>query len=224
MVRNLAGTLVVCILLSACSSGAENVEMETKPAVSEMYPVDETNQLLVDEIENREVAILAGGCFWCIETPFDKVEGVDEAISGYTGGDTPKPTYQDVAYGKTTHVEAVAVIFDPEVITYSEVLDIFWRQINPTDPGGQFADRGHHYTTSVYYRNDGQKTAAEASFKALRESGKFDQPIVTRLEAAGPFYVAEEYHQDYSQKNPDHYKRYHYGSGRGPYIEQTWGD
>jgi len=168
-------------------------------------------------------ATFAGGCFWCVESAFDGVGGVLEAVSGYTGGSEPDPTYEEVSSGKTGHVEAVRIRFDPGSISYEELLDIFWRQIDPTDPGGQFADRGSQYRTFVFYHDDEQKKLAEQSRTALQESGRFDAPIVTEIVPAGPFYRAEEYHQDYHLKHPMEYKRYRYGSGRTPFLERVWG-
>ena len=165
-------------------------------------------------------AIFAGGCFWCVESAFDDVDGVAQAVSGYTGGDTLDPTYEDHA----DHVEAVEVIYDPKQITYEELLNIFWRQINPTDSGGQFADRGHSYTTAIFYGNDEEKLLAEKSKEELGDSGKYDAPIVTPILPAKEFYLAEEYHQDYHTKNPIRYKYYRNGSGRTDYLEEVWGE
>jgi len=170
-----------------------------------------------------EVATLAGGCFWCVESAFDDVEGVIEAVSGYTGGEQPSPTYEEVSSGGSGHVEAVRVRFDPATIGYDEVLEIFWRQIDPTDSGGQFADRGSQYRTYVFVHDARQRELAELSSEALGRSGRFDGPIVTEIVDAGPFYEAEEYHQDYHHKHPEQYKRYRYGSGRTPYLERIWG-
>ncbi|MDH3628918.1 MAG: peptide-methionine (S)-S-oxide reductase MsrA [Acidobacteriota bacterium] len=170
------------------------------------------------------VATFAGGCFWCIESAFDDVEGVVSAVSGYTGGSFPNPTYKDVSYGKTDHLEAVQVRFDASRISYRELLDIFWRQINPTDDGGQFADRGSQYRTAIFVHDDDQRAAAEATKKAIAEGGRFDGPIVTPIVEATRFYEAEEYHQDYHVKNPTAYKRYRDGSGRTGFLQSIWGD
>jgi len=170
-----------------------------------------------------EVATLAGGCFWCVESAFDDVPGVIDAVSGYTGGKQPNPTYEEVSSGETGHVESVRVRFDPEKISYEEILEIFWRQIDPTDPGGQFADRGSQYRTFIFVHDARQRELAELSREALAKSGRFDKPIVTEIVDAGPFYEAEEYHQDYHSKHPAQYKRYRYASGRTPYLERIWG-
>jgi peptide methionine sulfoxide reductase msrA/msrB len=170
----------------------------------------------------QEKAIFAGGCFWCMEPPFEKLDGVKEAISGYTGGMKPDPTYQEVSSGTTGHVEAVEVIYDPAKVSYERLLDVFWRQIDPTDGGGQFVDRGSSYVTGIFYFTEEQRRLAEASKQALERSGRFDKPIVTPISAAGPFYRAEEYHQDYYKKNPIRYKFYRHNSGRDQYLGRVW--
>ena len=167
-------------------------------------------------------ATFAGGCFWCIEAPFDKVEGVVSAVSGYTGGKRENPTYKQVSSGRTKHIESVLVTFDPEVVSYSQLLDIYWRQFDPTDLGGSFYDRGHQYTSAIFYHDEEQRTLAKASKQALDASGRFDKPIVTPIRPATTFYPAEEDHQDYYRKKPQHYKRYRRGSGRDRFIEETW--
>jgi peptide methionine sulfoxide reductase msrA/msrB len=171
-----------------------------------------------------ELAILAGGCFWCTAGAFNGVPGVVEAISGYTGGEKPNPTYEDVSTGDTGHFESIEVRFDPAKITYAQILDIFWRQIDPTDAGGQFADRGSQYRAAIFYRDETQRRTAEASKKALEAAHWFDQPIATLILPARPFYRAEEYHQGYCAKHPVEYKAYKWGSGREPFIERVWKD
>ena len=168
-------------------------------------------------------ATFAGGCFWCIEAPFDEVEGVAEAVSGYTGGERENPSYEEVSSGATRHIESVLVTFDPEVVSYSQLLEVFWRQFDPTDAGGSFYDRGHQYSSAIFYHDEEQRALAEASKQALDASGRFDKPIVTPIRPATIFYPAEEYHQDYYLKNSRHYKRYRRGSGRDRFIEKTWG-
>jgi peptide methionine sulfoxide reductase msrA/msrB len=167
-------------------------------------------------------ATFAGGCFWCMEPPFEKLEGVKEVISGYTGGHKVNPTYKEVSAGTTGHVEAVEVIYDPSKITYKELLDVFWRQIDPTDSGGQFVDRGSSYVTGIFYHDEEQKRLAEQSKAELDASGRFDKPIVTPIRKAGPFYRAEEYHQDYYKKNPIRYKFYRFNSGRDRFLDKVW--
>lgn len=166
-----------------------------------------------------EKATFAGGCFWCMTPPFEKLDGVKEVVSGYTGGHTVNPTYEDVTSETTGHRESVEITFDPAKISYEKLLDVFWRQINPTDAGGQFVDRGPSYESVIFYHSEEQKRLAEESKKKLERSGRFDRPIVTEILPSGPFYKAEEYHQDYWKKNPIRYKFYRYNSGRGP---STW--
>nr|WP_039948581.1 peptide-methionine (S)-S-oxide reductase MsrA [Leptospira fainei] len=175
------------------------------------------------EGEKLETAIFAGGCFWCMEGPFEKLPGVISVVSGYSGGKEKNPTYEDVGYGRTGHRESVLITYDPKKIKYETLLDTFWQQIDPTDNGGQFADRGSQYRTAIFYKNDIQKKLATASKQALISSGKFSKPIVVELLPAGEFYNAEEYHQDYYKKNPEHYKSYRKGSGREEYLKKTWG-
>ncbi|HUI67500.1 MAG TPA: peptide-methionine (S)-S-oxide reductase MsrA [Nitrospirota bacterium] len=170
-----------------------------------------------------EKAIFAGGCFWCMVPPFEKLDGVSEVISGYTGGHKVNPTYEEVSSGTTGHMEAVEITYDPTRVTYEKLLDVFWRQINPTDAGGQFVDRGSSYKSAIFYTNEEQKKLAEKSKKELEQSGRFDKPIVTEIRPAGPFYRAEEYHQDYWKKNPIRYKFYRYNSGRDQYLAKVWG-
>lgn len=177
----------------------------------------------VSDAANTEKATFAGGCFWCISSAFSGHKGVREAVAGYTGGTKEHPTYEEVSTGKTGHFEAVQVTFDPAEISYDELLDIFWRQIDPTDKTGQFADRGSQYRTAIFYHTPEQRAAAERSKKALQESGRFRKPIATDILPAGQFYPAEDYHQNYDKKNPLRYKLYRSGSGRDRFIQETWG-
>jgi len=170
-----------------------------------------------------EKATFAGGCFWCMTPPFEKLDGVTAVISGYTGGHTVNPTYEDVTSETTGHMESVEITYDPSKVSYEKLLDVFWRQINPTDAGGSFVDRGPSYKSAIFYHNEEQKKLAEKSKKELERSGRFDKPIVTEILPAGPFYRAEEYHQDYWKKNPVRYKFYRYNSGRDQYIAKVWG-
>ncbi len=173
---------------------------------------------------NLKTATFAGGCFWCIESDFEKYNGVVEAISGYTGGHTEKPSYQEVSAGKTGHTEAVQVRYDPKKITYNELLDIFWKHMDPTDASGQFADRGSQYRPAIFYHDDEQKQLALTSRKALEESGRFDRSIATEITAFTKFYTAEDYHQDYYNKNPIRYKFYRANSGRDHFLRRIWKD
>jgi peptide methionine sulfoxide reductase msrA/msrB len=172
--------------------------------------------------DNKRSVVFAGGCFWCTESDFEKVDGVIEAVSGYTGGRMENPTYKQVSAGGTGHIEAVKVTYDPDKVSYEQLLEIFWRTIDPTDPGGQFVDRGAQYRSAIFYANDEERQQAEASKKALAASGRFDRPVVTEILPLGPFYVAEDYHQDYYKKNPLRYKWYRSGSGRDRFLEMTW--
>ena len=168
-------------------------------------------------------ATFAGGCFWCMEPPFEKLPGVMSVTSGYTGGKESAPSYEQVSAGRTGHVEAVEVRYDPAAISYEYLLKVFWRQIDPTDDGGQFADRGKQYRTAIFVYDQKHRELAEASKRDLEKSGIFKAPIVTPIRWAQPFYPAEGYHQDYYKKNPDHYKRYRSGSGREAFLESVWG-
>jgi len=172
--------------------------------------------------ERLALATFAGGCFWCMVSPFDKMPGVIRVVSGYTGGHKENPTYEEVCAGTTGHAEAVQITFDPSRISYRSLLDIFWRQIDPTDPGGQFADRGDSYRTAIFYHDEEQRRLAEESKRELEQSGKFDKPIVTEILPAGPFWPAEEYHQDYYRKNPLRYWLYRTGSGREDFLARHW--
>jgi peptide methionine sulfoxide reductase msrA/msrB len=177
----------------------------------------------VKEDKMLRVATFAGGCFWCTESDFEKVPGVAKAVSGYTGGKKENPTYEEVSSGSTGHVEAVQVFYDPAKVTYGELLDFFWRHIDPTDPGGQFVDRGSQYRSIIFYQNEEEKRIAEKSREALDKSGKFNKPIVTEILPFTKFYDAEEYHQDYYKKNPIRYKYYRHASGRDQFIKKVWG-
>ncbi|MEN8686685.1 MAG: peptide-methionine (S)-S-oxide reductase MsrA [Desulfuromonadales bacterium] len=168
-------------------------------------------------------AIFAGGCFWCMEPPFEKLEGVHAVVSGYIDGHKENPTYQEVSAGTTGHTEAVEITYDPSKISFAELLEVFWMNIDPTDAGGQFVDRGSQYRTGIYYLDDEQKQLAEASKQRLGKSGRFDSPIVTEIVAATRFYPAEDYHQDYYKESPVRYKFYRYNSGRDQFINRVWG-
>lgn len=169
-------------------------------------------------------AIFAGGCFWCIEASMEKVKGVKEAISGYTGGTIENPTYKQVGSGKTNHTEAVKVIYDPKKISYDELLDQFWKQFDPTDADGSFVDRGRQYRPGIFYATEEEKQLAIASRDALDVSGPFDKPVATEITALTKFWKAEKYHQDYYKVNPIRYNYYRFGSGRDQWLEKTWGD
>ena len=171
----------------------------------------------------KQLATFAGGCFWCMEPPFEVKKGVVEVVAGYTGGHVVNPTYELVCTGETGHAETVQITFDPDQVTYQELLDIFWRNIDPTTEDAQFADQGTQYRTAIFYHSEEQKKLAQASKDKLAASGKFKSPIVTEIVPAAVFYRAEEYHQDYFKKQPFRYKNYSVGSGRAGFIKKTWG-
>ena len=171
-----------------------------------------------------ELATFAGGCFWCMERPFEELDGVIDVTAGYAGGLEKDATYERVSTGKTGHCEAVQVTYDPARATYRQLLDIYWRNVDPTDPGGSFADLGSQYRSVIFYHTDEQKRLAEASKKELTESGRFDRPIVTKILPFPRFYPAEEYHQDYARKNPTRYETYRVGSGRERFLKHVWDD
>ncbi|MDQ6655576.1 MAG: peptide-methionine (S)-S-oxide reductase MsrA [Verrucomicrobiota bacterium] len=170
-----------------------------------------------------KTAIFAGGCFWCMQPPFDHANGVTKTVVGYTGGEKSTANYSAVSNHKTQHRESIEVTYDPSKISYDQLLDIFWRNINPTQADGQFADIGLSYQAAIYYANDEEKRAAEASKQKLAQSGKFQKPIATEILPAQPFYPAEDYHQKYYLKNPAEFEAYHVGSGRVSFLEKVWG-
>ncbi|WP_458411574.1 peptide-methionine (S)-S-oxide reductase MsrA [Schinkia sp. CFF1] len=172
--------------------------------------------------EQYKLATFAGGCFWCMVSPFDEQPGIKEVVSGYTGGHKENPTYEEVCSDTTGHFEAVQITYDPAVFPYKKLLDLFWQQIDPTDAGGQFHDRGQSYQTAIFYHDEEQRKEAEASKQELSDSGRFQKPIVTEILPAGPFYQAEEKHQHYYKKNPFHYNHYKEGSGRARFIHEHW--
>lgn len=178
-------------------------------------------QYSADEIES---AVFAGGCFWCMESAFERVDGVISVESGYTGGHKANPTYREVTSKTTGHVEAVRVIYVPARISYNDLLEVFWRSVDPTDAGGQFSDRGSSYESAIFVANDEERQLAEASKANLGKAGLFKKPIVTPILDADTFYLAEDYHQDYYKTNASHYNRYANGSGRTRFINRTWGD
>ncbi|MBI5586724.1 MAG: peptide-methionine (S)-S-oxide reductase MsrA [Deltaproteobacteria bacterium] len=171
---------------------------------------------------NLKIATLAGGCFWCIEADLEKLAGVAKVISGYTGGSQENPTYEEVSAGGTGHVEAVQVYYDPDRISYEQLLDVFWRHIDPTDPGGQFVDRGSQYRSVIFYHDEEQKRNAENSKESLNKSGRFSKPVATEIKAFSRFFPAEDYHQDYYKKNPLRYQYYRHGSGRDQFLKKAW--
>ena len=172
--------------------------------------------------QETQSAVFAGGCFWCTESDFEKVDGVTEVLSGYTGGTVANPTYKQVSRGGTGHVEAVKVIYDPSKVTYEKLLEVFWRHVDPTDGGGQFVDRGDQYRSVIFYADEDERVLAEASKKNLAATGPFGKPIATEILPLGPFYTAEDYHQDYYKRNPIRYRWYRSRSGRDQFLEKVW--
>ena len=197
-------TLCSLLLISACAESKQSAQSLTTSELS--------------------IATFAGGCFWCVESDFEKVPGVRQVISGFSGGKIVNPSYQQVSAGTTRHVEAVQVYYDPKVISYDDLLQAFWRQIDPTDSQGQFVDRGRHYRPVIFYHDQEQQQLAELSKQNLQDSGRFDKPITTEIIPFKNFYAAEDYHQDYYLNNPLRYKYYRYNSGRDQYLSKTWGD
>lgn len=167
-------------------------------------------------------AVFAGGCFWCMVQPFDTLPGIEAVISGYTGGHVENPTYEQVVSGTTGHTEAVEITYDSSKISYKELVEIYWRQTDPTDAGGQFADRGDSYRPVIYYSDEAEKQIAEKSKEDLEKNGPFSDKIVTNIEPRETFYPAEDYHQDFYKKEPTHYQQYSVGSGRTPFLDQHW--
>lgn len=180
--------------------------------------------LEVDVQDTREKATFAGGCFWCMEEPFEVIEGVNEAVVGYIGGVEENPTYEEVSVGDTSHVEAVQIVYDPNLVTYEDLLQVFWRQIDPTDDEGQFVDRGDQYRSGIFFHDENQQTLAEDSKKQLNESNRFDEEIVTKVKPATTFFKAEEYHQNFYVENSVRYEFYRNNSGRDEFLDEFWED
>lgn len=202
----LAGVLLMLATLSACAQGEGNAAAQ-QPAA-----------------DKAAVAIFAGGCFWCMEPPYDKLPGVISTTSGYIGGRVANPTYEQVSAGRTGHTEAVQVRYDPTKVTYAKLLEVFWRNIDPLAVDRQFCDVGSQYRSEIFYTDAEQRRLAEASKRALEKSGRFDQPIATKITAASTFYPAEGYHQDYYEKNPVRYKFYRWNCGRDQRLQELWGE
>lgn len=185
---------------------------------------EQLNTALQDFDGEYEIATFAGGCFWCVEAAYEEYDGVIKAVSGYAGGDKDNAQYEKVAAGQTDHYESVQIYYDPKRITYNDLLEVFWRQIDPTDAEGSFVDRGPQYRSAIFYHDDMQKMMADASQAKLEQLGMYDKPIVTEILPFREFFIAEEYHQDYYKKNKLHYKTYRFGSGRDQYRKEVWGD
>lgn len=227
--------LIVLALTLGCQS-TNNGETKSDPTASEPRSEPETESESQAEVKRKgisttpqqlapakmAIATFAGGCFWCMEYPFESIPGVKEVYSGYTAGPEENPTYKQVAGGQTGHTEAVRVVYNPDVVSYDLLLKVFWRNINPTQKDGQFVDRGAQYRSGIYWHDEAQKKAALESKARIAE--KFDDPIQTEIEEAGPFYAAEDYHQNFYEKSKAHYQRYRKGSGRDEYLEEVWGE
>lgn len=203
--------MVAALLLFACQSSEQNGQ---NPGSAQARPVD---------TKNLATATFAGGCFWCMEPPFEKLAGVISVTSGYTGGQKLDPTYEEVSAGGTGHAESVQVLYDSTQITYAQLLEVFWHNIDPVAVNRQFCDAGSQYRSAIFFHNEEQKGWAEASKQELEQSGRFDRPIATEIVAASTFYPAEEYHQDFYKKNPLRYKAYRAGCGRDRRLEELWG-
>ncbi|MGD6802856.1 peptide-methionine (S)-S-oxide reductase MsrA [Rossellomorea vietnamensis] len=173
-------------------------------------------------MKQTEIATFAGGCFWCMVKPFDQLPGIQAVVSGYSGGHVIDPSYEDVKRGDSGHYEVVQITFDPALFPYKQLLDLYWPQIDPTDDGGQFQDRGESYRTAIFYHNEQQRQMAEESKREVEQSGRFKKPIVTKILPSAPFYPAEDYHQDFYKKNPKEYKEDRAQSGRDEFIESNW--
>lgn len=208
---------MMLIMSAACEQPGEHINSSAASPSANQHAGSPAGSSVTD------IAIFAGGCFWCTEADFDKVPGVVSTTSGYIGGKVANPTYKQVSSGKTGHIEAVQVRFDPEKTSFAKLLIAFWPTIDPLTPNGQFCDEGSQYRSAIFYRNGDQKRQAEASKAELEASGRFTQPIVTEISPATEFYPAEEYHQDYYKKNPVRYSYYRNGCGRDARLAQVWG-
>ncbi len=227
--------LLLSTLLAACSTGdTGDTGSEVRSSVESQGGAPSGQIATLDDVTNapqdgetapitKAVATFAGGCFWCMELPFEELPGVSAVVSGYTGGSTDFPTYKQVCTGTTGHTEAVQIHYDPSRVDYATLLEVFWRQVDPTDLGGQFVDRGSQYRPEIFFHDAEQKKVAEASKAALDASGRLDGPVVVAITPFELFYEAEEYHQDYYDKSPSNYKRYRTGSGRDRFLDKTWG-
>lgn len=214
----LSGLLIAVLTIGISKSGSNPGKGKGEPSTMQEKTITR------EKPGELRKATFAGGCFWCVEADFEKVPGVVEVISGYTGGSRENPSYEEVSAGGTGHVEAVQVLYDPEKVSYRELLDVFWRHIDPTDPSGQFVDRGSQYRSVVFYHDEEQKRLAEESMRQLRKTGPFEKPIATEIVALDVFYPAEEHHQDYYKTHELRYKFYRWNSGRDQFLKKTWGE
>lgn len=214
-VLSLTQALFITLFLLAGAIGAVSASSPSSESSSQ-------GKVTMENTSNLAVATFAGGCFWCMEADFEKIPGVAKVVSGYTGGSRENPTYEN--YAASGHVEAVQIYYDPQKVSYQELLDYFWRHVDPTDPGGQFVDRGASYRSAIFYHDAEQKRLAEESKAALAQSGRFDKPIVTDILKLTEFYPAEAYHQNYYKTHSTRYKFYRWNSGRDQFLQQVWGE
>lgn len=231
-IASVSSAASLLLTLMACQSGGGERAQASSPEPPTAAPEAPASQpaaaatsgqpLATPPAQGLVVATFAGGCFWCMEGPFEALDGVDAVLSGYTGGPEKNPTYKQVSGGSTGHTEAVRVIYDPEKVGYDKLVEVYWRSMDPTDAGGQFADRGPHYRPAIFFHTPEQQEIAQASKQALAQSKRFDKPIVVPIQPAQDFWVAEDYHQDYYKTNTAHYNSYKRGSGRTGFLESTW--
>jgi len=217
--KKLLLTIAILAGVVGCQQSATSNSSTERPPVNDLAKIIETKNL-----SGLSVATFAGGCFWCVESGFEKLPGVVEVVSGYSGGDLANPTYEEVSSGRTKHAEAIQVFYDPAVVSYEGLLSSLWKQIDPTDSGGQFSDRGREYRPAIFYNSEEQKKLAEASARRLDESGIYDRSVSIEIVPFTTFYPAEDYHQDYHKKNSLRYTFYRSRSGRDQFLERTWGD
>lgn len=218
--------IMITLIVAALSASSVRIAHEIPSSVDALSASSyfERMKNTMNSKENIKTATFAGGCFWCLEADFEKVDGVIEVVSGYTGGKTENPSYQEVCSGNTGHLEAVQIYYDSTRISYGKLLEIFWHHIDPTDPGGQFVDRGTQYNSAIFYHNEKQRKLAEDSREGIEKSGIIKKPIATRIEKLGTFYQAEEYHQNYHRKCPIRYRQYREGSGQDQALREIWKD
>lgn len=222
------GILCAALVLGACSSGSSGHATGGEPTSSGHEPAAPAREGSGSTLEapppeaGRAVAIFAGGCFWCMEGPFEAIEGVESVLSGYTGGQVLHPSYEEIGGGRTGHAEAIRVLYDPARVTYAALLEVFWHNVDPTQANGQFCDHGNQYRTGIFYGSDEERRAAEASREAAHAT--LGREIVTEITEASAFWIAEDYHQDYYRTHPAHYTRYRTGCGRDARLRQLWGE
>ena len=219
----LTGRLAVAAATLLIGAACSNAGSSTDSADGKTVSADE-KAVRAAAAGEHATAIFAGGCFWCMESPFDQLDGVISTTSGYTGGTKVDPTYKEVTTGGTGHAEAVEVIYDPSRVTYDQLLDVFWQNVDPVDAGGQFCDRGNQYRTAIFFGDAEQRRLAEQSKQMLTTSQRFEQPIATEIVSATAFYPAEDYHQDYAEKNPVKYRFYRLACGRDRRLAELWGE